>query len=845
MALNPPKNLVATVVSPNRIDLSWDNDDKYHIIQIWENKAGGGYGASPKYEIDGNEEFHELHNLDENTNYKHYLVGEIIEPPEESDDSNETNVTTFEDLEDPTNLVVTIISGTEAELIWEDNAEGEDGYKIERKPSGGSFSEVGTVAKNMEYFKDTGLTPGQPYEWRVRAYQTGPYYSGYSNIDTGTAMSVPAAPTSPAISEKSDKWMRLTWTPTTNETGYKIEKSTNGVDFNEIAKIGAGLSDFLVTNLDPNTQYWFKWRAYNAAGNSSYTSTVNDTTLASYSRSDFEKLIRRRVFKPIYLIEINPQMEVSGFTLTSGKTYTYEKTLEDRAIDIEGVTEDGDPYAKKTSVDDVEANASSFYFDYANRKLYVHTSDGTNPSNFTILTSFWLYFSNVKNQIYNGKKYLPFLSAEDIPDMSDEIKPTFKGTYSISSGTITLKNPKIKGEHYFYKLYARYIWEGRKIVARMGGDGFTYSKFRPIQTGLIDNAECFDLTFTIDFKDLRGLQERQFTMNYYNLTDYPEMDDELEGKPILRAWGKQYGIIPDCIDFPRKKFKFNDGRSKSVTEVKKNETVLTEGTDFYVDYQRSIITLDYSVNLEKDDLMRVSFWGRVNSANELIEVGAEIFKDWMNNFFDVTNAELNHDWIYETKYTNTQELAPLIRDERDLEEVLRILEPSSKAFVQQDGQGRLGISPRQTVVPSDVIYLKNAHISKFSRVESSDDYYWKVRVYFNEDPQTNEWDYKEATDNKIWWKFNIKRILPIYIYSNSASDAQTLANDILAMVNKDKVKFDAPAILFGDLAGNLTKFNRKRFPSLSGAADNVTLRILSINKSPSTNLASIVAEVAQ
>ncbi len=72
----------------------------------------------------------------------------------------------------PANLTATAKSPTEISLAWEDRATGEDGYKVERKISGGTFTEVQTLPAGSSSFTDSFLTPDATYTYRVRAFNT-------------------------------------------------------------------------------------------------------------------------------------------------------------------------------------------------------------------------------------------------------------------------------------------------------------------------------------------------------------------------------------------------------------------------------------------------------------------------------------------------------------------------------------------------------------------------------------------------------------------------------------------------------------------------------------------------
>ena len=80
----------------------------------------------------------------------------------------------------PTGMVATAVSSTQINLTWVDNSNNEDGFKIERKVGGGSFTQIATVGADVTTYADTGLTPNTTYTYRVRAYNSAGN-SAYSN----------------------------------------------------------------------------------------------------------------------------------------------------------------------------------------------------------------------------------------------------------------------------------------------------------------------------------------------------------------------------------------------------------------------------------------------------------------------------------------------------------------------------------------------------------------------------------------------------------------------------------------------------------------------------------------
>nr|BAL58743.1 hypothetical protein HGMM_OP2C291 [Candidatus Acetothermum autotrophicum] len=97
----------------------------------------------------------------------------------------------------PSGLNATAKSPTAIDLSWRDNSDNEDGFKIERQPSQGTWREIATVGKNTTSYSDTGLNPSTTYCYRVRAYNAAGA-SDYSNTSCATTTSLNRPPTADA-----------------------------------------------------------------------------------------------------------------------------------------------------------------------------------------------------------------------------------------------------------------------------------------------------------------------------------------------------------------------------------------------------------------------------------------------------------------------------------------------------------------------------------------------------------------------------------------------------------------------------------------------------------------------
>jgi len=93
---------------------------------------------------------------------------------------------------------------------------------------------------------------------------------------TVSAAAPPAAPGNLTATSLSRNRIRLDWTDnSSNETGFKIERSTNGVDFTQIATVTANIVTYTNSNLTMNTLYYYRVRSYNTSGDSPSSNTTS------------------------------------------------------------------------------------------------------------------------------------------------------------------------------------------------------------------------------------------------------------------------------------------------------------------------------------------------------------------------------------------------------------------------------------------------------------------------------------------------------------------------------------------------------------------------------------------
>ena len=90
----------------------------------------------------------------------------------------------------------------------------------------------------------------------------------------------PSAPSSLSATALSASQIKVTWKDNSYiETGFKIERATSsGGPFSQVGTVGINVTSYTSGSLSSGTKYWFRVRAYNGTGNSSFSNQASATT---------------------------------------------------------------------------------------------------------------------------------------------------------------------------------------------------------------------------------------------------------------------------------------------------------------------------------------------------------------------------------------------------------------------------------------------------------------------------------------------------------------------------------------------------------------------------------------
>lgn len=125
---------------------------------------------------------------------------------------------------------------------------------------------------------------GWNYESISQYYSGGTWVNDSRTIsedcaNTGTA---PDAPTGLIATAGGATTINLSWADnSSNEVNFRIERSSNGINFSEITQVNANSTNFSDSGLSSGTLYYYRVRAANVSGFSAFTNVASAETMTS------------------------------------------------------------------------------------------------------------------------------------------------------------------------------------------------------------------------------------------------------------------------------------------------------------------------------------------------------------------------------------------------------------------------------------------------------------------------------------------------------------------------------------------------------------------------------------
>ena len=178
--LAPPSQLTVAAVSASEIQLMWIDNSTDELGFKIERKTGPGGTWGEIASVGPNVVSHADSGLSPSTLFFYRVCA--YNAAGNSSWSNEASaVTSMVPPSAPSNLTATMVSASRINLAWNDNANNEQGFQIERKTGAtGAWAQIASVAADSTTYEDSGLMSNATYYYRLCAHNTAGD-SPYSN----------------------------------------------------------------------------------------------------------------------------------------------------------------------------------------------------------------------------------------------------------------------------------------------------------------------------------------------------------------------------------------------------------------------------------------------------------------------------------------------------------------------------------------------------------------------------------------------------------------------------------------------------------------------------------------
>src|SRR5207253_7689809 len=180
----------------------------------------------------------------------------------------------------PTQLQAVKVTFDQIDLTWKDNADDESGYVVERSFDGSAWLTIAMLPADSTSYQDVGLPANTKFYYRVHAINGAMYgspngdpsippgdgaSSDTSNVASATTLPLPpAAPSDLQAIPIAFNEIDLVWTDhASNETGYVLEQSLDGVTWTPIANLAANATSYQDFGVTGATMYQYRVHAVN------------------------------------------------------------------------------------------------------------------------------------------------------------------------------------------------------------------------------------------------------------------------------------------------------------------------------------------------------------------------------------------------------------------------------------------------------------------------------------------------------------------------------------------------------------------------------------------------------
>ncbi len=124
-----------------------------------------------------------------------------------------------------------------------------------------------------------------------------------------------------------------------------------------------------------------------------------------------------------------------------------------------------------------------------------------------------------------------------------------------------------------------YVFDGRPVIIRMGGDGFAYSDFEAVYTGTCAGVDFQSSRLVVKLRDYQERLNKAIQETTYAGSGGAEGDENIEGLPKPLCFGECHHVVPKYIDTTNLVFQVHARQVSAIGAVYAGGKALTATSD--------------------------------------------------------------------------------------------------------------------------------------------------------------------------------------------------------------------------------------------------------------------------
>jgi chitodextrinase len=262
-----PVNLTALISSSGSITLDWSYGGTGQIgFKVFRTDTPSGPIGTP-----GRTTYLDKINVNPGVTYTYYVTATNNNGDSPPSNSVAVTIPTAVPVA-PGPLNAVVVSGPEVDLTWNDNSNNEDGFKVQRAPSGGASSTIAVLCANSTSYADKAVSSPAAYTYQITAFNA----IGDSPAALGILVKIPAPAPVLSLGTITPSSIAISWTESAAVDSFNIYRNGGSTP---IANVPSSQTTFTDPNLTPNTVYSYQVTAVSNIGVESATSnSVTATT---------------------------------------------------------------------------------------------------------------------------------------------------------------------------------------------------------------------------------------------------------------------------------------------------------------------------------------------------------------------------------------------------------------------------------------------------------------------------------------------------------------------------------------------------------------------------------------